>query len=480
MKQKKHDLSIDTDSLTVKENKGKKTSVRAAHRSEVEVMRKCVNKRYIVSSIVEGAPINTCFLDAIKNYASVNNAEVILLWMRGVYKGDHFSLNDLDKVRPYLTSEIRFNTKLIAKAFLIHPAQKYPVAGLEEYAQENDSLICASTKQCLEVVARPRGKVPHAIYTTGTISMPKYSKTRVGCIATQDNKLGALIIEIKDSKNFFIRQVQWIDNGFVDLGKKYLRNSVESVSCEAMVLGDLHLTEEDQTALKVTYNQFDFFKPKNVFIHDVLSNVSINHHEKDNCIARCKLPERFNTLEKEFAYGKEKLTELRGKLPKTSNVFIVPSNHDEFISKFCSDGMFIKDPRNAVIGAKCFIALVENKNPLDVYCHVDGVTYLPKDSTYKIEDWELAEHGHLGSNGAKGSARSFMKSHNKVIIGHSHTPKIVGNVWQVGTLSKLSLSYTHGASSWLHANCVVYKGGYTQMLVFIGDTWHVNTSNTQR
>lgn len=473
-------LKVDSEKLTVVEETSKRKLVRAVQRADVEVKRTANYKKYIVASIVEGAPFVSSFLEAMEHYAQVNDAQVILLWMRGVYKGDHFSLSDLDRVRPYLTSEIRFNTKLIAKAFLIHPAQKYPISGLEEYAQSNDSIICASTKQCLQVVARPKGKIPHSIYTTGTISTPKYSKTRVGCIAEQDNKLGALIVEIKDSKNFFIRQVQWIDNCFVDLGIKYTKNTAEPVSCEAMVLGDLHLTEEDPIAIKSTYSQFDYFKPKNVFIHDLLSNNSINHHEKDNCVFKCTLPERFDSLEKELAYGKQKLTELKNHIPNDAKLFIVPSNHDDFIKKFCNDGMFIKDPRNAVMGAKCFIALVDKKNPLDVYCHVDGVTYLPKDSTYKIEDWELAEHGHLGTNGARGSAKSFMKSHNRVVIGHSHTPKIVGNVWQVGTLSKLSLSYTSGASSWMHANCVIYTGGHIQMILFINGDWHVNSKNTRR
>jgi hypothetical protein len=479
MKNKKH-LVVDTDNFTFSDESAKTKVVQAVQRADVEVKRPATNKKYIVASVVEGAPIVLNFLEAMEYYAKVNNAQVILLWMRGVYKGDRFSLTELDRVKPYLTSEIRFNTKLIAKAFLIHPAQKYPVAGLEEYAQDNDSIICASTKQCLQVVARPKGKVPHTIHTTGTISKPKYSKTRVGCIAEQDNKLGALVVEVKDSKNFFIRQVQWIDNGFVDLGIKYTKNAHTQVSCEAMVLGDLHLTEEDPVAIKSTYDQLHFFNPKNIFIHDVLSNNSINHHEKENCVFKCTLPEKFDSLEKELEYGKFKLTELRNKVNKGANIFIVPSNHDDFIRKFCNDGMFIKDPKNAVIGAKCFIALVDKKNPLDVYCHVDGITYLPKDSTYKIEGWELAEHGHLGTNGARGSAKSFMKSHNKVIIGHSHTPKIIGNVWQVGTLSKLSLSYTSGASSWMHANCVVYEGGYTQMILFITGDWHVDSKNTQR
>lgn len=462
---------IDAESLTVVDNKKK----RAVKRAEVEISKKGFKKKYIVSSVVEGAPIDWSFFRTLQMYADENNAELVLLWMRGVYKADHFSLSDLDKIRPYLASEFRFNSKLFAKAFLIHPSQKYPISGLEEYAQENDSLICASTKQCMEVVPRPRGKVPHTIHTTGTISIPNYSKTRVGCIAQQDNKLGALVIEIPDSKNFFIRQVQWINGAFVDLGFKYAKTGISRVSCAAMVLGDLHLTEEDPRAIKATYSQFKTLKPKNVFIHDLLSNNSINHHEREKYVSRVLLNPEFNTLEKEFAYGKQKLTELRNQLPKDTNVYVVPSNHDDFIRKFCDDGNFIKDPLNAVMGAKCFICFVDNKNPLEVYLNVPGVTFLPKHASLKIEGWELAEHGNWGSNGARGSARSYMKSHGKAFIGHSHTPKIIGNIWQVGTLSKLTLSYTNGASSWLHANGVLYEGGYTQMLTFIGEQWHVGS-----
>lgn len=472
MGQTKH--KVDKESLLVS-TKGKKNLVRAAQRTEIEIAKRGYKRKYIVSSVVEGSAISWDFIQAMELYAKKNNAELVLLWMRGVYKQDHFDVEDLSKLRPYLASEFRFNSKLFAKSFLIHPSQKYPITGLQEYAQSNDSLICASTKQCLEVVPRPKGKVPHTIHTTGTVSIPNYSKTRTGCIAQQDNKLGALVIEIVDNSNFFIRQVQWIDHGFVDLGIKYTKSDATAVSCEAMVLGDLHLTEEDPKAIRATYAQFKHFKPKNIFLHDILSNNSINHHDTDKCVTKVKrVKSPYATLEKELDYGKRKLKEIKDNLPKDSHIYVVPSNHDDFIKTFCEDGHFVKDPLNAVMGAKCFICLVDNKNPLEVYLGMEGVTFLKKDSSLQIEGWECAEHGNLGSNGAKGSARSYMKSHGKAFIGHSHTPKIIGNIWQVGTLSKLSLPYTKGASSWMHANGVIYEGGYTQMIVFIGEKWNGN------
>ena len=179
---------IDAESLTVVDNKKK----RAVKRAEVEISKKGFKKKYIGFICGEGAPIDWSFFRTLQMYADENNAELVLLWMRGVYKADHFSLSDLDKIRPYLASEFRFNSKLFAKAFLIHPSQKYPISGLEEYAQENDSLICASTKQCMEVVPRPRGKVPHTIHTTGTISIPNYSKNSCWLYCPSRTQAGSL------------------------------------------------------------------------------------------------------------------------------------------------------------------------------------------------------------------------------------------------------------------------------------------------
>ena len=101
---------IDAESLTVVDNKKK----RAVKRAEVEISKKGFKKKYIVSSVVEGAPIDWSFFRTLQMYADENNAELVLLWMRGVYKADHFSLSDLDKIRPYLASEFRFNSKLFA------------------------------------------------------------------------------------------------------------------------------------------------------------------------------------------------------------------------------------------------------------------------------------------------------------------------------------------------------------------------------
>ena len=450
----------------------KKEKKEPKFRKDVSIEKRGTGKKYIVSSVVEGAPINWNFLKAMEIYAEKNNASVVLLWMRGVYKGDHFSTKEIDRIKKYLVSEFRFNSKLLAKDFMLHPAQKHPITGLGQYAQNTESLICASTKQDLKVIPRQRGKTPHSIHTTGTISVPNYSKTRIGCIAQQDNRLGALIVEIPDNTNFFIRQVQWYDSEFVDLGIRYTKSGCSSAECEAMILGDLHLGEEDPIALATTLDQIKTLKPKKIFIHDVASNNSINHHEAGNCIAKALRKGVSQTLEKEWIYVKDMLYKIRNFIPKSTSIYIVPSNHDDFILKWLKTGEFIKDPENAKIGAKLFLLVLDGKNPMAECLRVPGIRFIGKDEGVKVEGWVCSEHGHLGNNGSRGNIKSYINSFDKAFIGHSHTPQISGNIWQVGTLSKLTLPYTSGASSWMHANGVIYKNSHAQMLVFIGDQWH--------
>ena len=77
----------------------KKEKKEPKFRKDVSIEKRGTGKKYIVSSVVEGAPINWNFLKAMEIYAEKNNASVVLLWMRGVYKGDHFSTKEIDRIK---------------------------------------------------------------------------------------------------------------------------------------------------------------------------------------------------------------------------------------------------------------------------------------------------------------------------------------------------------------------------------------------
>lgn len=428
-------------------------------------------KRFIVSTVVEGAPIEKDLLKAMELYAKKNNARILLLWMKGVFKADHFIQEELKELEPYLVTGFKFNKNLEARDFLMHPAQMLPLTGLDRFGNKETSLIVSSTKQMMTSVPRPKTDCSHVIWTTGTISLPKYSKTRAGELARQDNTLGALIVEVESDEIFYIRNVEWIKDSFVDLGVAYYKNSIKKIGCEALVWGDLHLGEECQNALNAAVNQTNTLKAKKVFIHDLLSFNSISHHNVGKYLTKTFIPEELNTLEKELNYAKQKIKDIDNKV--YADLFIVQSNHDDFLYKYCDTGEFIKDTFNAILGAKCFIKYQKGINPIEDYINMRDITFLKRDQSYIIKGIECGNHGHNGSNGAKGSPNGFRKSYNKIILGHSHQPKILGDVYYVGTLSKLTLSYNKGNSSWLHSNVAIYENGARQLILWVDKKWRM-------
>lgn len=443
-------------------------------RESAEINEKLSNrngKRFIVSAVVEGAPINEDFLNAMELYAKKNNARLLLFWMKGVYRQDHFVQEEITKLEPYLITGFKFNNNLEARDFLIHPAQMLPLTGLDRFGSKKTSLIVASTKQMMTSVPRPKSDIAHVIWTTGTISVPKYSKTRAGELAKQDNTLGALVVEIESDEIFYIRNVEWINDCFVDLGNAYYKNKVKKMSTEAMVWGDLHLGEECPNALNSSIKQANFFKPKKLFIHDLVSFNSISHHNFNKYLTKTFVKEKINTLAKELEYTKDKLDWINKSVD--SDLVIVQSNHDDFLYKYCDSGEFIKDTPNAILGAKCFIKYEMGINPIEDYMKLNDITFLKRDQSYKIKGIECGIHGHNGANGSKGSPSVFRKSYDKIIVGHSHSPKILNDVYYVGTLSRLTLSYNKGNSSWLHANSVIYENGGRQLIIWVNGNWRM-------
>jgi hypothetical protein len=95
------------------------------------------------------------------------------------------------------------------------------------------------------------------------------------------------------------------------------------------------------------------------------------------------------------------------------------------------------------------------------------VKWLKVNEDYTKYGCELSSHGHLGPNGSKGNAKNIERCYKRSFIGHSHSPCIYRNVYQVGTLSKLRLSYTKGPSSWLNSIGILYSNGNRTLINII-------------
>jgi len=155
-------------------------------------------------------------------------------------------------------------------------------------------------------------------------------------------------------------------------------------------------------------------------------------------------------------------------------IFIVRSNHDAFLDRYLEEGRFINDPCNLRYSLDLCKALIDGKNPLKFMMEEQigiskdiEVKWLDYDEDYKISGIQMNNHGHLGPNGSKGSAKNIERCYEKSFICHSHSPCIHRGVYQTGTLSKLKLTYVKGPSAWIHCMGIIYPNGSRTLINMI-------------
>jgi len=435
-------------------------------------------KRYFVTSIIAGAPIEEDFLAAIFNYCKLNKSEPVLLAMRGVTTSDVFPNEILDAYEPYIVTEYQFNKNLIAIDFLLNPSQIIPLTGLPRFGQKEYSIIIAHSKQMLVSVPTKKGGIAHLVMSTGTINCPQYSSSRQGRLAEQDNLLGGLIVEVADSKTFYVRQVQWRNKCFCDLNKKYTKDSVSAEIPEAIVLGDIHIGEQDELALSAAKDIIKYTGVKKVFFHDLVTMRSISHHEEHSLYAKHTRPEHLKTLQKELDYTGAWLSNWISDIKKERKFIIVKSNHDEHLERYLTEGRFVYDHTNARLAADLFIKYLDGHNPLEEYLklkfkELSCLDFLVRDESYEIASVECGSHGDIGNNGGRGSMQSFELNFGRSVVAHSHSPAIFRDTWRVGTNTLLNLPYAKGGSSWLHSDCLIFKNGSRQLIVKIKGKWKI-------
>ena len=432
--------------------------------------KKFHKKRFIISTILPNSKVNKNFVSAMELYCKNNSAELILIPIRGVRNEFLFNEEDAKLYGKYFCTEADFNSNLRLVNTGITANNKNPIQSIKELGHKNYSIIAGSTKQCMELIPSIHKDKVHLVYLTGTCSDIIYKKNVTGHINTENNTVGGLVVEIEDDKIFYIRNIEWKNNYFVDLNKAYYANKIEKIEAEAIVAGDFHLSgDEDLKALQLLKQEIKFLKAKKLFIHDFCSHNTINHHEQDNWLKMAKLMKKFINLEAEHNYTAKVFNEWVEDL-KDLDFYVVKSNHDRWLSKYIGNrNLWIHDNSNALyahtlcgyalMGMDPFELTMRHKIRRDIKIH------FIQEKSFKIADIELGLHGDVGNNGGKPSLRSLELSAGKCVVGHSHVPKILFKAFQVGTCTKLDLGYNNGGSSWWNGNVSIYKDGHRQMLI---------------
>lgn len=430
-------------------------------------------KRFIFSWCQSETEINENFLTNIEAYADYIDADIHII--AGRYKNPislHASKKqekrDKNKnfwhqrVTPYLDANRQNMHEYLCVLgdIKIQPTASNPLSGLNSIT-DLESCILGHPRvhfKSLPVLDNYPNKL---LLTTGAVSVPNYTDTKVGAKGNFHHTYGFVVLEL-DNDIFHIRQVQSDKTGaFYDLDLHVKNGVVEKYTGKypAMVFGDVHLGSHDKVSLNKSLEIARKFKTDLVVIHDIFDGATVNHHEINNPFAQLR-----NELKKDFNLETEIKNVVKFfKKHDDLDFLVISSNHDDFLDRWLKNTDWRKNP-NRMAYLKYANIVAQNKAPNGVIPYIlqkktKNVKCLGLNNSYRLNGWELSQHGHIGVNGSRGSVSQFKNLNTKTITGHSHTPAREDGSVVVGTLTNKRLGYNNGASSWMHSNVLMYPNG---------------------
>lgn len=439
-------------------------------------IRKTVKKtisNIVISSVIDGSDIDFDCLNTLIAYTKEEKCQLFILWNKAIKPNAHFSKIEYETLEPYLVTELNFEKDERCKAIdlLIPASSKNPLLNLDKLSKGLNTIIVSSPKQYLEVLPYDSESSYKLAASTGTISLPCYKSNVAGLLDEQNHTLGGLRLEWDaEMHRYNIRQLQYKNNYIYDLDKCYSKKGIVSKgsNVDCMILGDLHAPETDEFALQKTISLIKRLKPKDVMIHDWISYQSINHHEESKALTKIlNTTEETKDLKTEISYALKILNNL-AKQCLDSKFNIIHSNHDEFLTKWLNEGEFVKgNPANRIAGCELFANIANGLDIIPKSLLAKNIKMLPSGKSIVINGYEVGKHGDIGIAGSRGNTNAYVKTYNKSITGHTHSPKIKESGIVVGTLSKLQLTYNKNSiSNWAHANCILHING-TYQLIFV-------------
>lgn len=447
--------------------------------------------RYVITSCQNNATVNEEFLDSLQNYCERKNARLLVVPI--IYRAnDHHEIkyNIQERINYTLvTHKMKIHSEVfIMGSFNFLPTSVNPLQGLDSLSK-GDTLIVPSPQLRMRSMAVSSNRHPAILHTTGACSNPEYTNTKVGEKALFNHSYSAVLIEIDTDNDFHIRVLSSdIDGIFNDIGTNYYPDgSVKNENPIALVTGDEHAIFACPDVEMATYSGENSIvktlQPQYVVRGDVLDCFAVNHHTRKDTLKNIgKNLFGLNRIEDELKTTVEYIRRT-SQCGNFENI-LVASNHNDHLTEWMSHIDIKQEPWNAkiyfwlmyhtVASMKQCDTGVTHENPFKIYCEsidLENTRFLGRDESFRIADVELSIHGDKGASGQRGSIAGFSNLADKVVVGHSHTPGIIGGAYQVGTSSRLKLDYTSGPSSWLNCHCLVYGNGKRQLINVINGKW---------
>jgi hypothetical protein len=443
-------------------------------------------KRFMISYAQNATAVHKKFFNKMKMYAEFIGADIHIIAGRYKNPTSVWSMKQEsdewwdEDVLPYLDANRHDIHKYVSilSDIKIQPTAVNPMTGLKGVSGIN-SCIFGGPKVQMEMIPVLEGNKPKMMLTTGAVTKKNYTDSKAGKKGEFHHTFGFVVVEIKDDETFFVRQVTADDRSgsFRDLYYSVDDNGISEINdIEAIVLGDLHCGHHDEVVLTQTFKMLDKIKPKHVILHDVFDGDSISHHQmKDAFVQYGKEVTGTNDLGAEI----NNMMGILDNFTKYDKVVVVRSNHDDFVDRWLKNEDWKKQPtfKNAPLYMDLSARLLRQygTNPHNVKGVIPELINerfpkfitLGRNASYKVKNWELGQHGDIGSNGSRGSLLQFRDLNTKIIVGHYHSPGRKDGALSVGTSTKLRVGYNNGPSSWLQSHVIIHSDGRAQHINFI-------------
>lgn len=431
-------------------------------------------KRFLISWAQSETSVHKNFLSNMEAYSKEIDAQILII--AGRYKNPNSleaseavknkeknTKNSWDKnITPYLDAN-RHNLHKhlqVLSDVKIQPTASTPLSGMNSITGA-ESCIIGHPRVQLQSLPVVEGYPHKLILTTGACTLPNYTDTKVGKKGEFHHQIGFVIVEL-DGRDFHVRQVVADKNGnFYDL--VFCAKNGEISKCgegvPALIFGDLHLHEEDEKAVKASFEMAKLLEPNHIFLHDLGNGHSVSHHEqRDPFILLDREEDGSWSLQKEL----NNIVDWFKKYPQYTFIS-VQSNHNEFIDRWLRNEDWRKT-KNKKLYLEFANATAKGLAPKGILAYyledkVDNLYSLGLEESWNILGWELGMHSHVGVHGSKSSPIQLKNLPVKSVVGHSHVPHRYDGSLSVGTLTKLRLGYNKGSSAWLASNVVIYPNG---------------------
>lgn len=462
--------------------------------------RRLDGRKFVFTCAQNNTALHEDFWNALQQFCRVNGAQLgvsRISYNKGAWgAAANITTESEDvwydpKIKPYVLDEqVKVASGLVFCGDLdILATAANPLSGLDNFTGPNSGIV-PHTKMHLQSLATMKHEAAKFLYTTGTCTLRNYIDRKAGQVASFHHVYGALYVEVDDSGEWFVRQLNADDSGvFYDLDRAYGpgwdRPALE-MGRPYVNLGDIHVEKLDHVQLRGALSMLEALGPKGVFLHDLIDFEARNHHNKQDPIFLHEQKfMRVESVEQGMILAANFLGSLQNRLPNAT-LYVIRSNHDEAFKRWMREGTKYPDPANMRYWHEvnaAYLRTVEEQRPMDVFkwallnaadkARVDlsRVQFIEEDQSLVLNGIEYGMHGHLGCNGARGNPRGFRQLGRKANTGHTHSAGITDGVWTAGVLANLDMGYNKGPSSWSCSHIVTYPNAKRSIITQRKDKW---------